>query len=641
MVELTKKIWHAKYRPFAHMLLLFVLAQALGAFLAPIFLGEDMQAFGKGNETRVENPFIYIAIVLIFTGIVLFVVKKRKKRVVKYVFLFAIAMTIVFVVTPIADAIINPRIIKKWNRNYDALANIEYLGHINIGTEHYLVEANATALVVYNMKTGAIVWSDNFSEIRDICILKDYIIVSSDNITQVFRPPWGMEILNISSYGYITGYETQVGVNVVIYNATSAHLYNITETNFNLTGMYNMGRFGSYTMGYLEADIYVVLNSTCMVTLKFEAEDLNITSIENIIADDIVIGDINGDLKQDIVAFSNHTLYGYTYTDTGLKQMFQKEAVSAIKGVAIGDLNGDGVNEVFVACRNNLYVIYYDPESHDWPPEYQFAITWYYPTTMDDLNGVIMVIDHDGDGKGEIYMDKGVRYGLQWAEVYFESPTPIQIYLPFFIGILTSGILMYALIKNPEWYVVDSVGIIVAAGAIAIFGISLHILPTIILLVILAIYDAISVYRTRHMVDLADSVIDLKLPILLIAPKKKGYSYKTQNGIKKELGTGKERGAMFMGLGDVIIPTILGVSAMTFLQPRVFVSTTLFTITTSTLVGVCSMAGAIIGYLVLMRYVVKGNPQAGLPFLNTGAILGYIIAYIIVYGDLTFGIVLP
>jgi presenilin-like A22 family membrane protease len=40
-----------------------------------------------------------------------------------------------------------------------------------------------------------------------------------------------------------------------------------------------------------------------------------------------------------------------------------------------------------------------------------------------------------------------------------------------------------------------------------------------------------------------------------------------------------------------------------------------------------------------MRYVLKGNPQAGLPLLNGGAIIGYVVSYAIIYQNMTFGIV--
>ena len=52
-----------------------------------------------------------------------------------------------------------------------------------------------------------------------------------------------------------------------------------------------------------------------------------------------------------------------------------------------------------------------------------------------------------------------------------------------------------------------------------IFGVSLGTVPVILLLVILAVYDAISVYKTKHMITLAEGVIDLKTPILFVIPK--------------------------------------------------------------------------------------------------------------------------
>ena len=51
------------------------------------------------------------------------------------------------------------------------------------------------------------------------------------------------------------------------------------------------------------------------------------------------------------------------------------------------------------------------------------------------------------------------------------------------------------LYRYPEWYVVDLVGVCIAGGVSALLGISLTVIPVIVLLVLLAIYDAISVYR--------------------------------------------------------------------------------------------------------------------------------------------------
>ena len=194
-------------------------------------------------------------------------------------------------------------------------------------------------------------------------------------------------------------------------------------------------------------------------------------------------------------------------------------------------------------------------------------------------------------------------------------------------------ILTYALYKFPEWYVVDISGLLVAAGATAIFGISLSILPALVLMTVLAIYDAIAVYRTKHMVDLADSVMDLRLPILLVVPKERDYSFMEQASIKTEIAEGKEREAMFMGLGDIIIPGVLVVSTFTFL-PIVLGDVEVAGIPGNWIVSAATLVGAVCGFWILMWFVWKGRPQAGLPLLNSGAFLGYLISVLAIYHKL-------
>ncbi|MFQ5907229.1 MAG: presenilin family intramembrane aspartyl protease PSH [Thermoplasmata archaeon] len=194
----------------------------------------------------------------------------------------------------------------------------------------------------------------------------------------------------------------------------------------------------------------------------------------------------------------------------------------------------------------------------------------------------------------------------------------------------------YALLKYPEWWVVDATGFAVAAGVTAIIGISFGILPALVFLIALAIYDAIAVYRTKHMIALADAVTGLRLPILLVIPKSLPYSFRAQAGLQEELDQGTERAAMFMGLGDIIIPGILVVSAFANLEPLV----TSLGVTSNLLVGLVTLVGTLLGFAVLMRFVLRGRPQAGLPLLNGGAILAYLLAYVLLYRDLNFGIVL-
>ena len=56
--------------------------------------------------------------------------------------------------------------------------------------------------------------------------------------------------------------------------------------------------------------------------------------------------------------------------------------------------------------------------------------------------------------------------------------------------------------------------------------------------------------------------------------------------------------------------------------------------------AVGALVGGLMGYFVLMTYVAMGRPQAGLPLLNGGSILGYLVTGVILAGSgaLSFGI---
>ena len=226
-----------------------------------------------------------------------------------------------------------------------------------------------------------------------------------------------------------------------------------------------------------------------------------------------------------------------------------------------------------------------------------------------------------------------IKFGFKWIFkfiVYFS--TILTLYITFaviftFIPFLTATeyniasfvvaiLLTMLLYIYPEWYIVDFTGILSAGGVAALFGISFSIVPALVLLVLLAIYDAISVYKTKHMLTMVDANMEQKLPLMLIAPKNLNYSF-IKSGFKKEGGNE----VFFLGVGDLVEPTILVVSAHVFLDSVYPVIGTMF--------------GTLVGCIVLFSPVLKGSTQAGLPFLNTGAILGF-FAGVLVSGTWIF-----
>ena len=265
-------------------------------------------------------------------------------------------------------------------------------------------------------------------------------------------------------------------------------------------------------------------------------------------------------------------------------------------------------------------------------------------------------------------------------------------------GALALGVALYF---HPEWYVIDTAGIIMGIGAAGLFGINFGILPALVLLVALAIYDAISVYGTEHMLTLASGAMNMKVPVVLVIPVSLSYSFLDDGGpdhldrdesdeavadenggettadeentretavdeekadspvldserlealgpegiadldeeelarldpdvledIDEEIERAlrerlPEREALFIGLGDAVIPTVLIASVAFFVDagPEIHLG-----VVSASLPVVTAMAGTLLGLVVLLWMVLKGRAHAGLPLLNGGAIAGYLV----------------
>ena len=212
--------------------------------------------------------------------------------------------------------------------------------------------------------------------------------------------------------------------------------------------------------------------------------------------------------------------------------------------------------------------------------------------------------------------------------------------IPTIIGILFSVLLMILLYVHSEWYVVNTVGILVGSGVIVMLGVSF--VPTLIMVFMIAaaIYDAWAVYKSKHMLDLADTMMNLNLPILLVAPQDSDYTMRTERmtvhdaneadddlvpQVAQERVVAKSNDAMLMGLGDVIFPGMLVLSTIQYVggDNGLFMAMT-------------TLVGSLIGYSILMYYVGKGQAQAGLPLLNGGAILGYVVGGLLTIGMAMF-----
>ena len=234
----------------------------------------------------------------------------------------------------------------------------------------------------------------------------------------------------------------------------------------------------------------------------------------------------------------------------------------------------------------------------------------------------------------------GVSVMLSWFVFVEALPAVITVGETNVLAVVAALSVGVGLVVHPEWYVIDTAGVLIGAGAAGLFGISISLLPVLVFLVVLAVYDAISVYKTKHMLSLADGVMDLKIPVVFVVPTSLSYSYlddphrpdggdeesappkadaeSSAREAPESVGHGD---AMFVGLGDAVIPAILVASAAHFLDAGA-IDVALITLNAAAL---GAMIGTLVGLLILMYLVLKGRPHAGLPLLNTGAIGGYLI----------------
>jgi presenilin-like A22 family membrane protease len=272
------------------------------------------------------------------------------------------------------------------------------------------------------------------------------------------------------------------------------------------------------------------------------------------------------------------------------------------------------------------------------------------------------------------------------------------------LPIALAGTVALALLVYPEWYVIDVAGVLMGAGGAGLFGISFGLVPAVVLLVALAVYDAISVYGTEHMLTLASGVLDLKVPVVLVIPLTASYSLldaefgadptdggnddddggsevtrdgdgddatdaeaaveatgagdpdghpaadggdggvdgttaagadpdeDPAGGTAEETEEGDDEGGMadrdafFIGLGDAVMPSVMVASAA-FYSPAPTLAVPL--VPALNLPALLAMVGTFLGLGVLLRWVFRGRPHAGLPLLNGGAIGGYLLGTLV------------
>ncbi len=183
-------------------------------------------------------------------------------------------------------------------------------------------------------------------------------------------------------------------------------------------------------------------------------------------------------------------------------------------------------------------------------------------------------------------------------------------FLNWIVAIVITTILTSLRLYVKNLYFRNSIYIFAFAGAGAFFGIFIGIIPSLILIFFLALYDLIAVNITKHMISLAKSGYSTDTLMGFIYPKKtiKGEEKNKTKTKSKKGKIGTEVG--IIGGGDIIVPMIFSIAVLKSFG----IIASSFTIFFSALF-----------LLILMLNMKEGKVYPAIPAVCSGALVGFLI----------------
>ena len=381
----------------------------------------------------------------------------------------------------------------------------------------------------------------------------------------------------------------------------------------------------------------------------FSALDVGYSNVADVTMDTATEGEqliVLGTDDGDVFAWSYSPLASDAFEVESAVSLYN--FASGIRDVRLTDIDASGYTELLITTDEDARLLYGASMVQrliiDVPEGEDVAVT--FGETVQDIEdetihfyATVITSSYLGDDAQMVASSYATSSGVVDSSMFLVGGLVIED-IPTIIGLLFSLLLMILLYVHSEWYVVNTVGILVGSGVIVMLGVSF--VPTLIMVFMIAaaVYDAWAVYKSKHMLDLADTMMNLNLPILLVAPQDSDYSMRTERttvhdveeeveeierDVPRERVVAKSNDAMLMGLGDVIFPGMLVLSTLQYISGD-----------NGLIMAMTTLVGSLIGYSILMYYVGKGQAQAGLPLLNGGAILGYIVGGLFTIGMAMF-----
>ncbi len=680
------------------MVTMFVVTIFLALFIRPWYDVAELHAFGEAGATQVRFILIELLLIFIFTACVIMLARYKKEWLIKYGIMGVLTIALMYTTVPLMHMLVIDFEVEEFEYQDTFSYQGDYL--TDDGMDGFLTHqliGNFT-----NWQDSVSYWGeDNISSGEPLWTMSYPRLPAGDN--ELFRYVKSDQHITFANSAWIWSVDIKSGEEIERYSCN----YLVGET-VNLGTEYGSCEMaiivdgGVYTLStdrdlvyyrtydqnpgelFYQADwavppYYDIRNefvgaelidydrfllatekavgvimleetkpSFTTVPVQFEFEfksQSNITSLDfgHSIWSDENISSNKGDQKLLLVAEEDGNISSWEWDNSqpnGEQFSVQDKMrlayfTDSISQIQLTDLDDSGFTDLLVISQEESFWFYgqslknrFTAESGEFSKYGQFV-------TNDSATTFVSVANNQ------------ISSGVIEDNMY--SLDGLQLYdVPFLIGVIIALLLMVLLYFHSEWYVVNTVGILVGAGVIVMLGVAFVPGLIIIFMILAAIYDAWAVYRSKHMLELADTMIGLQLPILLVAPQDKGYSFKHESSkmveksevvtndtaiqvpnppknIPNVVKTKKNKEALFMGLGDIIFPGMLVLSAVQWLDSD-----------NSFAIAMFALVGSLFGYLALMTYVARGKAQAGLPLLNGGAILGYLIGGLIFIGTSVF-----
>ena len=696
--ELTKEtsvisLMKEQMKSMVGMVSMFIITIVISLFIRPWYDVAELHAFGEAGSTQVRYIALELVMIFIFTACVIMLARYKKEWLIKYGILGVLTIALMYTTVPLAHMFVIDFDVEDFEYTDSFESDQTYLTDIGMGAfiTHDLIgnSTNWQDSVSYwnqdSMVSGTPEWTYNQERLP-----------AGDS--QIFRVVKSPTHLTLTNGAWVSSVDINTGELIETYACHSEENGVITlGTDYSFCDMAVIVEGGVYTfstggdlvfyrtfegspgvMAYQskwglppnidirnefidatmiedERMLLVTKSSALVLHLEENSGTLDI-DLQKIIfqydsSSSITTVDFGhspwsennissnkGDEGLLIIGEQDGTITGWEWQDnlpndegafTVQDKMNLENFVDSVQSVQITDLDESGLTDLLITSDDTSYWLHTTllKNKISFPVGENFSMGIFGSDANDSVQFYSVNSNQElSIDTGEITDDMFALEGLQLYDT------------PFLIGILVALALMVLLYAHSEWYVVNTVGVLVGAGVIVMLGVAFVPTLIIIFMVLAAVYDAWAVYKSKHMLELADTMIGLQLPILLVAPQDKGYSFRdekapisSKDGSEKPEPTvpkakpKKNKEAMFMGLGDVIFPGMLVLSAVQWLDTDYGLS-----------VAICTLIGGLLGYTALMTYVARGKAQAGLPLLNGGAILGYFVGGLIFAGTAIF-----